>query len=73
MKVHSFKGKAGRYAILAQDDRSLLPAEFGPWKEMGESEIRPEDPDRLGVPTAICLENLATHGRHFFQLKMSFE
>ncbi len=73
MKVFSFKGLDGRYAILARNDKDLLPDEFGPWKEMGESEINPTDPDRLGVPTALCLENLETHGSHFFQLTLSFE
>lgn len=73
MKVYSFAGKDGRYAILAEHNPASLPSEIGPWRELGEMEILPEDPDRLGVPTAICLENLTTHGCHFFQLKMSFE
>jgi hypothetical protein len=73
MKAYCYAGEDGRCAALARDDRALLPDEFGPWRKLGEMEIQPDDPDRLGMPTAICLENLTTHGTHFFQLKMTFE
>lgn len=73
MNVHAFKGADGRYAILREEDHALLPGELGPWSKLGELEIRPEDPDRLGVPTAQTLENLSAYGCHFFQLTMTFE
>jgi len=73
MKAYCFKAQEGRCAILAMDDPASLPEEFGPWKRLGEMEIHPSDPDRLGMPTAICLDNLEAHGSHFFQLKMEWD
>ena len=73
MIVLCFAGLDGRYAALANDDSSLLPDEFGPWRKLGQMEVQPSDPDRLGMPTAATLENLATHGCHFFQLRATIE
>jgi hypothetical protein len=68
-----FKGLDGRYAILAKDDTTQLPEEFAPWRKLGEMVINPDDPDRLGVPTAVCLKNLESHGSHFIQLSATID
>ena len=73
MNIHCYAGLDGRCAALANDDRTLLPDEFGPWKKLGEMEIQPGDPDRLGMPTAMTIDNLTTYGCHFFQLRMTIE
>jgi len=73
MLIYCFKASEGRCAALVDDDSGSLPADLGPWKKLGEMEINPGDPDRLGMPTAETLENLETHGRHFFQLSITFE
>lgn len=73
MLIHCFTAPEGRCAALVDDDPTSLPAEFGPWKKLGEMEINPGDPDRLGMPTAETLEILETHGHYFFQLSITFE
>ncbi len=73
MKIYAYSAPQGRCAALAADDTSLLPDEFGPWERLGEMEINPGDPDRLGMPTDVTLDNLQTHGTHFFKLEMTFE
>lgn len=73
MKAYGFMGTDGRCALLARDDPKQLPDEFEPWKAVGEMEIKPGDPDRLGLPTDVTLANLQEHGCHFFQLTMTWE